>query len=148
MVPWGGGVGWVLKSSMNSRQTYHFTLTVRRGSAGSGGLGRHRYPKATPIWHKRGYASATTGNSHTSRRPHAKLVLEGVWGAKVVTPFFTKTVVHILVVLAVTTRRIWATPPIIITYIEDKPTYMFAIKSYNSKGPALLTFHSISPWSS
>ena len=56
-------------------------------------------------------------------------MLEGVLGAKVVTPF-TKIVVHILVVLVVTTSRIWATPPVIITYIEDKLTYKFAIKLY------------------
>ena len=118
---------------MNLRQTYHITSTARRCSAGSDWWGRHRYkgswwgegstyPIATPIWPKRGYASATAS-------ANAKLVLEleWVWGAKVVPP---SSIIHILVILVVTTSRIWATPPVIITYIEDKLSYKFAIKLY------------------
>ena len=121
--------------SMNLRQTYHSTLTGRGCCAGSDWWGRHRYkvswwgegstyPIATPIWPKRGYASATAGNSHSSRRPHAKLVLEGI----LVTPSFTNIVVDILVIPVLTTSTIWAPPPVItsdvtsITYIEDKIT--------------------------
>ena len=110
--------------SMNLRQTYHITSTARRCSAGSDWWGRHRYkgswwgerstyPIATPIWPKRGYASATAS-------ANAKLVLEleWVWGAKVVPPS------SIIVILVLTTSTIGATPPVItpvviIAYIEE-----------------------------
>ena len=103
---------------MNLRQTYHITSTARRCSSGSDWWGRHRhkgswwgegstYPIATPIWQKRGYASATAGNSHPTLRgqhTNAKLVLEGglVLGW-----------VPIIVILVLTTIMIGATPPVI-----------------------------------
>ena len=110
---------------MNLRQTYHITSTARRCSAGSDWWGRHRYkgswwgegstyPIATPIWQKKGYASATAGNSRPTLRgqhTNAKLVLEGglVLGwVKVVPP---SSIIVILVVL--TTIMIGATPPVI-----------------------------------
>ena len=128
---------------MNLRQTYHFTLNGRRRCSagwckwswwGDGSTQPTWGPKATPIWPKRGYASAPAGNSHTTMRgqhTNAKLVLEGKWGDKVVTPT-SKFLVQVVLIL-----MIGGTPSVLaldisISYIEDKITLIIVSSEFLS----------------